>query len=418
MPVWALGLSCEAPEVLGFTLPHSSKPSESTRPEPFTGSVEDRKRPLVHAQQLGQRTSTSRFDIIVRWSWFGRQCGQRCEEWWPGSAVSGGFGAAHGCRGHFRHFVAAWLERAVSHDGTKIDLLAVAPKMVGFWVDQASLLCSASSAHWNRGLFFLKAIRPSFVSGWLEGWSGIGTCWSSCFRVASGRRRGSRERRRGSLLPALSRTSGTMFHRCFVCPALPTVRHARLTRGSPCGTFARTAIRGTVCTWHFPLPRHNPPTSSLERTCPALRDGILEGVHLHGRLFVGHWHVAACRLAVVAVGELGNLKAAACGAVPCDVPPGQTSRDGEDHAAATAGHTIWTCSRCTLIAKGPSRQSTFQRAKFWVQGAPALKFGAGFWFPMTRSGQSMSRCTPPCATWRQDGPAICSEGEMTVPTCL
>ena len=43
--------------------------------------------------------------------------------------------------------------------------------------------------------------------------------------------------------------------------------------------------------------------------------------------------------AVVAVDDVGHFKAAAYGAVPSDVLSGQTSRDGEDDAAATAGHT-------------------------------------------------------------------------------
>ena len=40
---------------------------------------------------------------------------------------------------------------------------------------------------------------------------------------------------------------------------------------------------------------------------------------------------------MVAVDDLGNLKAAAFGPVPSDMLPGQTSRDGEDYAAAMAG---------------------------------------------------------------------------------
>ena len=40
---------------------------------------------------------------------------------------------------------------------------------------------------------------------------------------------------------------------------------------------------------------------------------------------------------MVAVDALGNLKAAAYGAVPSDVLPSQPSRDGEDYAAAMAG---------------------------------------------------------------------------------
>ena len=38
------------------------------------------------------------------------------------------------------------------------------------------------------------------------------------------------------------------------------------------------------------------------------------------------------------VARLSHLKAAACGAVLSNVLPGQTSRDGEDYAAAMAGH--------------------------------------------------------------------------------
>ena len=44
-----------------------------------------------------------------------------------------------------------------THDGTTIDLLAVAPKTVGFWVNQASLMWSDPSAHWGnpKGPLFL-----------------------------------------------------------------------------------------------------------------------------------------------------------------------------------------------------------------------------------------------------------------------
>ena len=82
-----------------------------------------------------------------------------------------------------------------THKGTAIDLLAVAPKTVGFWVDQASLLWSDSSAHWNHSkgpLFWEPSGLHSFLASWRGGHSGIGTCWSSWFREAFGRRRGSR----------------------------------------------------------------------------------------------------------------------------------------------------------------------------------------------------------------------------------
>ena len=60
-----------------------------------------------------------------------------------------------------------------THDGTTIDRLAVAPKTVGFSVDQASLMWSDSSAHWDKseGPLFWGAVRPLLVSGWLEEWS-------------------------------------------------------------------------------------------------------------------------------------------------------------------------------------------------------------------------------------------------------
>ena len=78
----------------------------------------------------------------------------------------------HGRSGHFRAHALA-TRHLTSHNGTKIDLLAVAPKTVGYWVDQASLLWSDSSAHWNqfKGPLFWEAIRPLLVSGELEGWS-------------------------------------------------------------------------------------------------------------------------------------------------------------------------------------------------------------------------------------------------------
>ena len=72
---------------------------------------------------------------------------------------------------------------------TTIDLLAVAPKTVCFWVDQASLMWSVSSAHWNHSK------KPLFYH------FRVATCWSSWLRVAPGRRsglRGSGERRKTS----------------------------------------------------------------------------------------------------------------------------------------------------------------------------------------------------------------------------
>ena len=54
--------------------------------------------------------------------------------------------------------------RGTSQDGTEIDFLAVAPKMVSFWMDQASLLWSDSFAHWHqsKGPFFCHQTTPRF----------------------------------------------------------------------------------------------------------------------------------------------------------------------------------------------------------------------------------------------------------------
>ena len=116
-----------------------------------------------------------------------------------------------------------------THDGTKIDLLAVAPKTVGHWVDQASLLWSDSSAHWNhsKGPLFWEAIRPLLVSGKLEGWS----LWHRNVLVKLVSRgiwtqeRLARLRGEGDGSCQLCNDGpGTMFHRCYQCPALQTER--------------------------------------------------------------------------------------------------------------------------------------------------------------------------------------------------
>ena len=72
------------------------------------------------------------------------------------------------------HLAAVGMERAGgpgTSPGTKIDLLAVAPKTVGFWVDQASLTWSGSSAQRvnAKGPLFLESHQASARS-WKAGW--------------------------------------------------------------------------------------------------------------------------------------------------------------------------------------------------------------------------------------------------------
>ena len=160
----------------------------------------------------------------------------------------------------------------------------------------------------------------------------------------------------------------------------------------------------------FPDPAAILPTNCLERACPVLRhnrppDGLLEG-HIFtdgsssgiGALWRAGW-------AVVAVDNVGNLEAAAFGAVPCDVLPGQTSRDGERSSHGRAHHlgTIATVNRPKCKALGAG----IPRAPVW-----------SFWFPTTRSGQSRSRATPHSATWRLGALPTCSKGETIMPILL
>ena len=80
----------------------------------------------------------------------------------------------------------------------------------------------------------------------------------------------------------------------------------------------------------------------LERACQVLwhtrpPDGLLEGHIFTDGSSLGSGALRRAGWAVVAVDDAGNLKAAAYGAVPSDVLPGQSARDGEDYAAAMAG---------------------------------------------------------------------------------
>ena len=134
--------------------------------------------------------------------------------------------------------------RLTTHDGTKIDLLAVAPKTVGFWVDQASLLWPVSSARWNtsKGTLFWEAIRPLLVAGKLEEWSlwhrnGVGQAsfarhlFEGTALAAQGR-----ERRQ---LPALHRRPRHNFPSLLRVPCFADrAGHARLTGAAAGGAVS------------------------------------------------------------------------------------------------------------------------------------------------------------------------------------
>ena len=126
-----------------------------------------------------------------------------------------------------------------THNGTKINLLVLAPKTVGFWVDQASLMWSDSSAHWNqsKGPLFWEAIRPLLVSGKLEEWS-LWHCNGLVKLVSRGIWTQDRVARlqgwEDDRCQLCNEGPGTFFHRCYECPAFHTER-ARLTGGAAGG---------------------------------------------------------------------------------------------------------------------------------------------------------------------------------------
>ena len=250
----------------------------------------------------------------------------------------------HGRGSHLRaHAFAVGLERTVSeaphHDGTTIDLLAVAPKTVVFFVDQASLLWSDSSAHWNhsKGPLFWEAVRPLLVAERLEGCRhGIANLLVKLVSGGTGSGlRGSGQR---------TTTAASFATRVHVPPLLrvpsPADRagHASVTGSATGRIFFGATMQGTVRSLHFPLSFTNPAQWCTPTICPVLwhnrlPDGLKEGHIFTDGSSAGSGALRRVGWAVVAVDDLGNFKSAAFGAVPSDVLPGQTSRDGEDYAA-------------------------------------------------------------------------------------
>ena len=183
--------------------------------------------------------------------------------------------------------------------------------------------------------------RSWFLASWRRGHSGIGTCWSSWSREASGPRSGWRGS--GARTTAGNDGPGTMFHRCCECSGPGRERHVRLTGVAPGGTF---------------------------------------------------------------------------GAVPGGVLPGQTSRDGEDHAAAMAGHITLDPLMLHIDCEGTI--ATINGPKHKALGARGHR--AHVWnrllFSHTRPGQSRSRVIPQRATWRRGELPTCAKGKTTLQTPL
>ena len=275
-----------------------------------------------------------------------------------------------------------WSAQSARHlttdDGTKIDLLAVAPKTVGFWVDQASLLWSDSSAHWNqsKGPLFWEAIRPLLVSGNVEGWS----LWHRNVLVKLVSRgiwtqeRLARLRGEGDGSCQLC-TDGpdTMFHRCYECPALQTERGMYVSQEVCVAARAvDSQFMEQFAHGIFPDPGAILPTGFPERECQVFwhnrpPDGLLEEHIFTDGSSSGSGALRRAGWAGVAVDDAGNLNAAAYGAVPSDALPGQSARDGEDYAAAMAGQ--FTLDPLTLYIDCEGTIATISGPKHKALGA-------------------------------------------------
>ena len=230
-----------------------------------------------------------------------------------------------------------------THNGTKIDLLAVAPKTVGFWVDQASFMWSDSCAHWNtsKGRFSGKPSGPLLVAGKLEHRIGL---------------RGSGD----------GKTTDVSFATTAQAQCSIATTSARLCR--PSGTL------------------------TSHRRC-----GRRRGPFSHKAGNISHMAFSpvlpqSCQLVH------SRIHAPPYGAVPCDVLLGQTSRDGEDYAAAMAGIITMDpltlhidCARTIASVVGP-------KCKALGAGSPR----AHVWSRLLVSHQEVrarSRATPTYATW-------------------
>ena len=157
-----------------------------------------------------------------------------------------------------------------------------------------------------------------------------------------------------------------MFHRCYECPALQAetdmyvsqeVRQAARSLGHNTGNSLHTAF----------FPTLPPFCQQVLSKVHALFCGLLEKHMFTDGSSSGSGALRRAGWAVVAVDDAGNLKAAAYGAVPSDVLPGQSARDGEDYAAAMAGQ--FTLDPLTLYIDCEGTIATINGPKHKALGA-------------------------------------------------
>ena len=239
----------------------------------------------------------------------------------PGQAQSSQLAVVrrNGRTGHLRaHALATGLERAVCE--TPHDLLSVAPKTVGFWVDQASLLWSDSCAHWNqsKGPLFWEG-HSSFLASWKVGHSGIGTCSSSWSREASGPRKGLRGSGARNTAAASCATMDQAPCSTAATNARPCRQKETCTSRRRCARLHAQWVPNTGSSLHtafFLTLRHSAPRRAAG------------GAHFHGRLFVGQ----RC----AATGWLGCGSGRRCGE-----PQGGGLRSGTERRFACTVRPRW-----------------------------------------------------------------------------
>ena len=270
-----------------------------------------------------------------------------------------------------------WAGALTTHNGTKIDLLAVAPKTVapktvGFWVDQVSLMWSDSSAHWEslQGTAFLGSHQAASCFWQVGGVVTLasqragqaGFAWHSdagaaCASQGRGRRQ----------LPALPRRPRQCSTAAASARLADRAGHASLAGGATGCTFSGATIQGTACTRHFTMPCCH----SANRFTRAGTTGSQTASSK------GTFSRTALRLAVALFGEQAGL---------------------------------WWRS----TTRGTSRQllveqyrATCCRGRRRAMPRPTLQ--------ATSPWQCLG---PHSATWRRGALPSCSKGETTVPTSL
>ena len=286
---------------------------------------------------------------------------------------------------------------------------------------------SDSSADWNqsKGPLFWEAIRPLLVSG---GWS----LWhrNVLVKLVS---RGIWTQERLARLRCEDDGScqlcndgpGTMFHRCYECPALQTEsRHVRLTGGA----------RGCTFAGEFSISGNSLHTAFFLTLAPFFQQVFLERVHARfsgtNGPQMGYWRSTfsqtALRRATVRCDGLAGqllrstmqetsrrLRMGRYRATFCLNSPPEMAKTTQ---RPWRGSSLWIRSRSTSTAKVPSRQSMGQSTKPWEPEAPEHTSGTGFCFPTTRSGQSRSRVMRQRATWRLGELPTCAKGATTLQT--